>query len=65
MLKPYQRKIIELMIRQESLLARLYSLFAEQFLEHSEVWNGLVEEEKKHAAWLEQLFNAGDKGIVQ
>ena len=64
MLKPYQKKIIELMIRQESLLSKLYPLFAEQFPEHGEVWDELAREEKKHANWLKQLYDAGEKSIV-
>ena len=64
MLKPYQKKNIELMIRQESLLSKLYPLFAEQFPEHGEVWDELAREEKKHANWLKQLYDAGEKSIV-
>jgi len=44
------------MIRQESLLSKLYTLFAEQFLEHGEVWEELAKEEKQHANWLKQLY---------
>jgi rubrerythrin len=64
MLSLYQKEIIELMVRQEYLLADLYTLFKEEFPEHSEVWNDLAKEEKKHAVWLKQLFDAGEKGIV-
>jgi len=52
------------MIRQESLLSKLYPLFAEQFPEHGEVWDELAREEKKHANWLKQLYDAGEKSIV-
>lgn len=64
MLKPYQKVILDLMTRQESLLAKLYTLLAEQFPEHDEVWNNLAQEEKKHATWLKQLYDAGEKGII-
>ena len=64
MLNTYQKEIIELMIRQESLLADLYTLFKEHYSEHSEVWGNLAKEEKKHAVWLKQLYDAGEKGIV-
>ena len=64
MLKPYQKEIIKLMIRQESLLAKLYTLFTEQFPEHGEVWDELTKEEKKHANWLNQLYDAGEKSII-
>jgi len=63
-LKTYQKDIFKLMIKQESLMAKLYTLFAEQFPEHGEVWNELVKEEKKHAGWLKQLYEAEEKGIV-
>lgn len=52
------------MIKQESLLAKLYKLFAEQFPEHRETWSELAAEEKKHANWLRQLGDAVEKGIV-
>jgi rubrerythrin len=64
MLNTYQKEIIGLMIRQESMLAELYTLLAEQFPEQAGVWNDLVKEEKKHAIWLQQLFDAGEKGFV-
>lgn len=64
MLKPYQKVILDLMTRQESLLAKLYTLLAEQFPEHDEVWNNLAQDEKKHATWLKQLYDAGEKGII-
>ena len=52
------------MIRQESLLEKLYTLLAEQFPEHSGVWKYLAGEEKKHAIWLKQLYDAGEKGFI-
>ena len=52
------------MIRQEVLLAKLYTLFIEQFPEHDEIWKHLVIEEKKHASWLNQFYDAGEKGII-
>ncbi len=52
------------MIRQESLLAKLYKLFTIQFPEHEKVWDELAKEEKKHANWLNQLYDAGEKSII-
>ena len=63
-LKPYQEKIIALMIRQENLLAALYQCFAERFPEYKEFWNHLAIDEKKHAGWLEQLQAAAQKKVV-
>ncbi|MFZ5774477.1 MAG: hypothetical protein ACOY3Z_03215 [Thermodesulfobacteriota bacterium] len=63
-LKPYQEKIISLMIRQETLLATLYQSFARQFPEYEAFWNKLSLEERKHAGWLEQLRDATAKKVV-
>lgn len=63
-LKPYQEKIISLMIRQENLLAALYQRFAEKFPEYKEFWNHLAIDEKKHAGWLEQLRAGAQKKVV-
>ena len=52
------------MIKQEVLLARLYTAFAGHFPEHAEVWYDLVKDEKQHANWLNQLYDAGEKGII-
>ncbi len=64
MLKPYQKNIIDSMVRQELLLAKLYKLFAGQFAEHGTLWAELAKEEEKHALWLQQLYEAGEKGII-
>ena len=39
-------------------------MFNEQFSEHGEIWNDLVKEEKNHATWLKQLYDAREKSIV-
>ena len=64
MLKPYQKNIIDSMIKQESLLAKLYTLFAKQFPDYSELWTALAKDEMQHAKWLGELYEAGAKGIV-
>ncbi len=64
MLKPYQKKMLDSLVRQEQLLCKLYSLFAAQFPQHAELWNTLAKEEHKHASWLQQLHEAADKGVV-
>ncbi len=52
------------MIRQEFLLAKLYTLFTEQFPEQGEIWDDLAKDEKKHAGWLNQFYDAGEKGLI-
>lgn len=64
LLKPYQEKIIALMLKQESLLARLYHAYAQKFPEYKELWNKLAREEKKHASWIEQLRVASENKVV-
>jgi len=64
MLKPFQKKIIDSMVKQEKLLFKLYTLFAAQFPQHAQLWNELAKEESKHASWLTQLHEAADKGVV-
>ncbi|HIJ89839.1 MAG: rubrerythrin family protein [Desulfobulbaceae bacterium] len=63
-LKPYQEKIIALMLRQETLLARLYQIFSRKFPEHADFWNKLARDEEKHAGWLEQLREATEKKVM-
>lgn len=63
-LKPYQERIIDLMLKQETLLAELYHAFAKKFPEYEELWNKLAREEEKHASWIEQLRVASEKKVV-
>lgn len=64
LLKPYQEKIIALMLKQESLLARLYQAYAKKFPEYKQLWAKLAREEKKHAGWIEQLRVASENKVV-
>ena len=64
MLEPYQKKIIELFIKQEMLLSRLYGIFARNFPKEKNFGAALSGDEKKHANWLKQLFDAEKKGRV-
>jgi len=63
-LKPYQDKIIDLMLKQETLLANLYQIFAKKFPVYEKLWHKLAREEKKHAGWIEQLHTASEKKVV-
>ncbi len=64
MLKDYQEKIIALLIKQEVVMATLYDKFAERFPAQKDFWQKLAKEERKHAAWLEQLYDAIQKSVV-
>ncbi|MDG4474637.1 ferritin family protein [Thiovibrio frasassiensis] len=64
LLKPYQDKIIDLMLKQETLLASLYQIFAQKFPEYGKLWHKLAREEQKHAGWIQQLHVASEKKVV-
>lgn len=55
-LAPYQRRILDLHLELELMMADLYELFANKFKEYSELWLSLSNEEKQHAAWLIKLL---------
>lgn len=63
-LKPYQEKIIQQLIAQEGLMAKLYAVFALQFPEYKEFWTKISEEEKKHSQLIDKLSRAEKKGLV-
>ncbi len=60
-LDPAQNKIVELLILQEQKISELYALFARQFPQQEAFWENLSIEEKKHAQWLEKLFEAAQE----
>jgi len=64
MLKDYQEKIIALLIKQEVLMAKLYEKFGERFPAQKDFWQKLAKEERKHANWLEQLYDAAQKSVL-
>lgn len=64
MLEPYQKKIIELLFKEEMLLAKLYKLFAVQFPDHKDFWQDLKKDEVRHAAWVKRLYKAEKKNLV-
>lgn len=55
-LAPYQKRILDLHLELELLMADLYELFADRFKGHSEFWLSLADEEKQHAIWLNKLL---------
>jgi len=50
-----QRKLVELFIKQENLIGKLYRLFAKRFPEHKQFWSSMSDEEHQHAAWIKRL----------
>ena len=63
-LKPIQEEIIQQLIKQEALLSKLYTYFAEQFPAQQGFWTKLSKEETKHAEIITKLFAATQKGLV-
>lgn len=53
----YQKKIIELFIEQELLVASLYMRFSERYLVHKDFWLKLAVEEREHAEWIKHLLD--------
>ena len=64
MLKPYQKKIIDLLLEQEMLLARLYTTYSKKFQELQDFWRELAKEERQHAKWIQQLYEAEKDSLV-
>ena len=63
-LKSDQQEILALMLKQETLLAKLYQIFAKKFPVYEKLWHKLAREEKKHAGWVKQLRDASEKKVV-
>lgn len=47
--------ILELLVRHELIIRRLYEVFAAQFEDHHDFWNKIAGDEQKHANQLESL----------
>ncbi|MGM0688868.1 MAG: ferritin family protein [Bacillota bacterium] len=54
------KEIMDLLLKHERAISKLYSMCAEQFPELSSFWDQLADEEKKHAAVLEKLLEKVD-----
>lgn len=64
MLENFQKTILELMLKQELLLAELYSVFATKFPIYQDFWDNLVKEEQMHAQWLKKLCQAEEDDLA-
>jgi len=54
------KEIMDLLLKHERAISKLYSMCAEQFPQLSSFWNQLADEERKHAAVLEKLLGKVD-----
>lgn len=50
-----QKELVELFVRQEFLIGKLYKLFSFRFPEHKEFWTKMAMEEHLHASWIKRL----------
>jgi hypothetical protein len=50
-----QKKLVELFVRQEILIGKLYKLFSYRYPEYSVFWTEMAMEERQHASWIKRL----------
>jgi hypothetical protein len=50
-----QKELVELFVRQEFLIGKLYKLFSYRYPEYKVFWTELAVEEHQHASWIMQL----------
>ncbi len=56
---------IEGLVRIEETLSEMYTLFAQRFQEHHDMWSRLAEEERGHARWIRDLYAEVRKGSAR
>jgi len=59
-----EKKVIDLMAGIESIVGRLYRLYAGRFPERRDFWNDLAREEENHAQLIESLRKYCKKGEI-
>jgi hypothetical protein len=50
-----QKKLVELFVRQEFLIGKLYKLFSFRYPEYKVFWTEMATEEHLHASWIKRL----------
>jgi len=55
-MKDYQKRILELLLKQEDLLSKLYKSFADKFPELKDFWTQLSQSEIQHVNWIKKLY---------
>ena len=51
-----QKEIVELFVKQELIIKRLYILFSRRYLEYKAFWEGMAKEEHEHAAMIQRIY---------
>ena len=59
-----QRKIIELLIKNELAMENLYKKYSEIFTSQRLFWDEILKEEASHADWISTLYNKLDTGLI-
>ncbi len=59
-----QLNIIELLAQHEEALSTLYRVYASKFIEYEEFFNGLVQDELKHAQWIRAVKPKVEEGAI-
>jgi hypothetical protein len=50
-----QKELLELFMRQEILIGKLYKLFSYRYPEYKVFWTEMAMEERQHASWIRRL----------
>ena len=50
-----QKELVELFVRQEFIIGKLYKLFSFRYPEYKVFWTGMATEEHLHASWIKRL----------
>ncbi len=59
--KEEQTRIIEMLAKNEEIVASLYATFTNKFPEHQKFWNIMELEERTHADWIRRLSKIKDQ----
>ena len=50
-----QKELVELFVKQEFLISKLYKLFSFRYPEYKNFWTEMAAEEHLHASWIKRL----------
>ena len=50
-----QKELVELFVRQEFIIGKLYKLFSFRYPEYKDFWTEMATEEHLHASWIKRL----------
>ena len=57
-----QKELVELFVRQEFIIGKLYKLFSFRFPEYNGFWTEMAKEEHLHATWIRRLSERDPTG---